>query len=63
MNRPWQKFEYAQALENALIDWLGSYHAVEIKEAVNSSSNAQVVLDTLTMDYVIEEGYKEDKLH
>lgn len=63
LNRPWQKFEYAQALENALIDWLGSYHAVEIKEAVNSSSNAQVVLDTLTMDYVIEESYEEDKLH
>ena len=61
MNRPWQKFEYAQALEDALIEWLGSYHAAEIKEAVNTAHLHNVKV-YVTVNTLIKEDELKDVL-
>ncbi len=37
LNRPWQRFTFASALEQALIDWQG--HKKEAYEAINESSD------------------------
>ena len=62
MNRPWQKYEFANALESAFIDWQPK-HKEEIRKIVeeNSSAKGALVQVAKTLCGVVEESRKEDK--
>lgn len=62
MNRPWQKYEFAVALESAFIDWKPE-HKEEIRKIVEENSSAKGALVQLTkmLGGVLEESLKEDK--
>ena len=62
MNRPWQKYEFAAALESAFIDWQPN-HKEEIRKIVEENSSAKGALVQLAkmLGGVLEESLKEDK--
>ena len=59
LNRPWQRFTYAEALRKALIDAFGYDHADEIDDAIDSSSSAESALKKL--EGTANESIKEAK--
>ncbi len=62
MNRPWQKYEFASALESAFIDWKPE-HKEEIRKIVEENNSAKGALAELAkmLGGVLEESLKEDK--
>ena len=62
MNRPWQKYEFASALESAFIDWQPK-HKEEISKIVEENNSAKGALVQLAkmLGGVLEESLKEDK--
>lgn len=45
MNRPWQRFDYAEALREAVISWFGKQASKKIEDAIDSSSNCQQAMN------------------
>lgn len=62
MNRPWQKYEFASALESAFIDWKPE-HKEEIRKIVEENNSAKGALVQLAkmLGGVLEESLKEAK--
>lgn len=62
LNRPWQKFTFASALEQALIDWQG--HKKEAYEAINESSDClEATNKFIEKISKKEESLKEEKIN
>ena len=57
-NRPWYKFQFANALEDAVIKWFGKQASEKIHRAVNDSSDCQEAMDKFISSLNVRESYK-----
>lgn len=58
-NRPWYKFQFANALEDAVIKWFGKQASEKIYRAINDSSDCQEAMDKFISSLNVNESYKK----
>lgn len=57
-NRPWYRFQFGNALEDAVIKWFGKQASEKIHRAVNDSRDCQEAMDKFISSLNVRESYK-----
>lgn len=61
LNRPWQRFTYAEAFRDAVVAWFGIQAKDKIDKAINESSNVQQALDKFMSSIGWEKDERTDE--